>query len=418
MTDDWLPLKHVVRLNPETLGEDTHPATEFRYIDISATGRGKLASDPVPMTFESAPSRARRVLREGDTILSTVRTYLRAVWTLREPHTDLIASTGFVCLRPKPELDSRYLGWLAQSDLVVDEVGARSVGVSYPAISPFDVGQIKAPVPPLDDQRAIADYLDRETARIDALTLAKRSMSALIEEKAERAFEDATSAYGLLFPSTLELPLGEWRLPKGWRAPNLSQVLLQLTNGYVGPTRDILVDDGVRYIQSLHIKGGKIDFARGPYFVTPKWHDARPRIHLRQGDVLIVQTGDIGQVAVVPPGFGEASCHALLIARANQSLVSGEYLGAFLRSPFGRASLLSRATGALHPHLEAGIKNVPVVVPPAELQQDIVDRVASGEQEATQVMRILTHQIQLLQTRRQALITAAVTGEIEVAVAA
>ena len=92
--------------------------------------------------------------------------------------------------------------------------------------------------------------------------------------------------------------------------------------------------------------------------------------------MLIVQTGDIGQVAVVPPGFGEASCHALLIARANKSVVSGEYLGAFLRSPFGRASLLSRATGALHPHLEGGIKNVPIVVPSASVQGEIVDAVA------------------------------------------
>jgi type I restriction enzyme S subunit len=162
-------LKHVVRINPEILGEDTPADREFRYIDIGATGRGKLETEPVRMTFAEAPSRARRVLAPGDTIISTVRTYLRAVWTLTTRDRDLVGSTGFACLRPSARIDAAFLGWLAQSDAVVEEVVARSVGVSYPAINPAAIGMIKVALPSMARQRAIAEYLDREAANIDAL---------------------------------------------------------------------------------------------------------------------------------------------------------------------------------------------------------------------------------------------------------
>src|SRR5271168_2621903 len=121
-----VPLKHLAFLNPETLGEETDPDHSFRYIDIATTGRGVLVAEPQAMTFEASPSRARRVLRPGDTILSTVRTYLRAGWTLRSTDDDLVASTGFVSLRPGAHVDPRFLGWMAQSDFVVEAVVANS----------------------------------------------------------------------------------------------------------------------------------------------------------------------------------------------------------------------------------------------------------------------------------------------------
>jgi type I restriction enzyme S subunit len=202
-------------------------------------------------------------------------------------------------------------------------------------------------------------------------------------------------------------------LPDGWKVLHLNQTLRQLTNGFVGPTRDILFDEGVKYVQSLHIKNGVIDFERRPFYVANGWHDERPRVHLRHEDVLIVQTGDIGQVAVVPADFGEASCHALQIARVRPEIVSGSYLGEYLRTPFAYQSLLKRATGALHPHLEGGIRDVPVVVPPRSVQDALVDEARSMRNEAERLRECLGHQINLIAEHRQALISAAVTGELD-----
>ena len=74
---DWRRwrLKYVSsRFNARALKEDTPPDLEFRYVDISSVGRGELVSEPVSMTFETAPTRARRLVQTGDTIISTVRT--------------------------------------------------------------------------------------------------------------------------------------------------------------------------------------------------------------------------------------------------------------------------------------------------------------------------------------------------------
>lgn len=221
------------------------------------------------------------------------------------------------------------------------------------------------------------------------------------------------AAEGFEFPSSLDTDWFAAKLPMGWRVMHLNRALDQLTNGYVGPTRDILRQEGVPYVQSLHIKGGRIDFGRRPFFVTEEWHRARPRVHLRTGDVLIVQTGDIGQVAVVPPDFGEASCHALQIARVRRDVVSGEYLGAYLRTKFGYDSLLKRATGALHPHLEGGIRDLPIVVPPAAVQDDLVERVTAERLFMDGLAAAIRDQITLLRERRVALVTAAVSGEVK-----
>lgn len=326
-----------------------------------------------------------------------------------------LGTTELFVFRPSRQIDSRFLYYVTVSE----EFTKRGTATLYGAhgvrrVDDQFARDFRIWVPSVQTQRATADYLDRETARIDALIAARRLMVELLEERVALAFDLSVRQRGFEFPMQLDPDWAAWPRPKYWAIMHLSQVLVQLTNGFVGPTRDILRDDGVPYIQSLHIKNGRIDFERRPFFVAPQWHEARPRIHLREDDVLIVQTGDIGQVAVVPPDFGAASCHALQIARVKRGLISGNYLAAYLRSPFGRQSLLSRTTGALHPHLEAGIKDIPVVVPPLEVQERIVEDVTKAEVRGVGMLSILHRQAQLLKERRQALITAAVTGQFDI----
>jgi type I restriction enzyme S subunit len=282
-------------------------------------------------------------------------------------------------------------------------------------ISWDDLRLVPIPATPLLEQQAIAEYLDTETARIDALIAKKRRMINLLGEKRARCLEAELEGCGVVLPGSVQpAVMRRMSLPSGWRASRLGSILRQLTNGYVGPTRDILRDSGVRYIQGLHIKGDRIDFNRRHFYVDDSWHQAHSRTALRPGDVLIVQTGDIGRCAVVPPGFGEANCHALLIARPNLKVVMPEFLGAYLQSQFGYRSLIRVATGALHPHLEFGIRDVPIVVPPIEVQAALVEALQEMVRRIDSVVRMIERQIELSVEHRQALITATVTGELEV----
>ena len=166
-------LKDVAAINANVLSDATPSDFSFRYIDIGSVTQGKISVPPDLTAFGSAPSRARELAQAGDTIVSTVRTYLRAVAAVPEAEEPLVFSTGFAVLHPTCEVEGRYLSYYCQSALFVDEIVARSVGVSYPAINPGEIGSFRLDLSTLEDQRRIADFLDAEIARIDRLVVCR-----------------------------------------------------------------------------------------------------------------------------------------------------------------------------------------------------------------------------------------------------
>ncbi len=187
---ELMRIKDVVSINKDSLGEDTDETYKFRYIDISnVSSEGEITlSDE--MYFYDAPSRARRIVRKGDVIVSTVRTYLRAIAQIDFEAKDIIASTGFAVLSPKECMCSSYLAYVIRSSCIVDSICAQSTGVSYPAISSSKLSAIDMPLPSLSEQQAIADYLDEKCAKIDAaieniskqIDASKRLKKAVINE--------------------------------------------------------------------------------------------------------------------------------------------------------------------------------------------------------------------------------------------
>ena len=177
-----IPLKHWVRINQAVLPENTDPNYEFRYIDIGSIGTGVRVEEPEKMRFETAPSRARRIVRNGDTIFSTVRTYLKAVWFADDPDDDLICSTGFAVFTPRQNTSQKFVSYVAQSDSFINRVTANSFGVTYPAINTSRLGSLRVPVPPLEEQAAIAEYLDDRIAKIDAAIAVTSRLIDLMEQ--------------------------------------------------------------------------------------------------------------------------------------------------------------------------------------------------------------------------------------------
>ncbi len=176
-------LKYAVRQNSETLPETTDPDYELQYLDIGNVEEVAGVGSPQEMRFGNAPSRARRRVRLGDTIISTVRTYLKAIAHFESPPDNLIVSTGFAVLRPKPESHPKFVHALVRSSQFVEKVVARSVGVGYPAINPSELSCLPVWLLTFGEQRAIAEFLDRETGKIDALVGKKERLIELLQEK-------------------------------------------------------------------------------------------------------------------------------------------------------------------------------------------------------------------------------------------
>jgi type I restriction enzyme S subunit len=162
-------IKDVVSINTQVLPENTPYDYMFKYIDIgnvSSDGKITIGED---VSFYEAPSRARRIIKRGDVLVSTVRTYLRAIARVDFEANDIIASTGFAVLSPKTRVDSAFVVNAIRDIYIVDAICSLSTGVSYPAISALRLSSISFAIPPLTEQQAIATYLDEKCAKIDAV---------------------------------------------------------------------------------------------------------------------------------------------------------------------------------------------------------------------------------------------------------
>ena len=183
-------LKNVVSCNNETLSNNTEPSLQIEYVEIADVKEMEGIVRTTHYKFSEAPSRARRITKNGDIILSTVRTYLKAVALVKQE--GLIVSTGFAVLRPK-DCNQEYISYLLRSDYFLGEVSRRSFGISYPSITTDALLSIEIPIPPLSEQRAIVSYIEAKTAIINKLIDAYEQQVERVKEYKQRLISDAVT---------------------------------------------------------------------------------------------------------------------------------------------------------------------------------------------------------------------------------
>lgn len=159
-------LKNVVECNAKSLGENTPKDSIIKYVEISDVDHVHGINNIQSLMFGEAPSRARRITQKGDIIISTVRTYLKAIAKIEDD--DIIVSTGFAVLHPT-KCNGEYLAYYILSESFINRVEMLSKGTSYPAINASDLVSINVLIPPLPEQHVIATYLDDKCAKIDTI---------------------------------------------------------------------------------------------------------------------------------------------------------------------------------------------------------------------------------------------------------
>ena len=390
---EWprVPLKHLVDINRRVLPENTPPDTEFRYIDISTCGRGTLEAEPEPMRFADAPSRARRLVRPGDTLISTVRTYLRAVWPVAGPWDDLVASTGFVVLSPQDRLDPRFLGWLAQSDPVIEEIVARSVGVSYPAINGLEVGELRVVVPDLASQRAIADHLDAEVSAMDDLLAKKRRLVDLLQEQIDSAIMELVGQSALVRDDhTLRALPVRRRLAKLFRSPEPDALMVTAFR------------DGQVTARALRRSEG----------FTESWTEGARVQGVLRGDVVV--HGLDGFAGAIGTAEADGVCSPVYHVCAPIDGGDAHFYGRMLRLLATTGYLGNFATSTRERAVDFRnwdlFGRIPLPVVGVAEQRRIGDRIRRLDPIRERVAR----SERLINERRQALITAAVTGQLAI----
>jgi type I restriction enzyme S subunit len=183
-------LKDVAELVVEQLPPTTPPDFAFRYLDIGTVGTGRLKRPPVEITFGEAPSRARQRVQAGDVIISTVRTYLKSVLLITRRTADYVVSTGFAVLRPRHNVDQRWLGYLLQTPGITDEVVRRSDGVAYPAVRPDRLMSLPIIIPGSDMQLAAVRYLDHVELNVSRAIESRRALVSLLNERRQNVVRE------------------------------------------------------------------------------------------------------------------------------------------------------------------------------------------------------------------------------------
>lgn len=175
-------LKYYASHNDEALTNSTNKDYKLKYIDIGNVGSDGGIDEIVEYKFSEAPSRARRIVKKGDVIISTVRTYLKAIVKI-ENDKDIIVSTGFAVLRPKSNVSSTFLYSVVRANYFIEEVCANSFGVSYPAINASELVTLKLAVPStVQEQDEIYNYIEAETQKINKTIATIEKEISLVEE--------------------------------------------------------------------------------------------------------------------------------------------------------------------------------------------------------------------------------------------
>jgi hypothetical protein len=269
--------------------------------------------------------------------------------------------------------------------------------------------------PDIKDQHRITDFLDRETSKIDKLAETQRTLISLLREKRRAVISQAVTA-GIDHGCPTQGSGFDWlgEVPKGWEVTSLKRFCHKITDGaHISPetengtqpfvsTKD-LSDKGIDFENCLRTSESSYDYL------------VKTGCQPIDGDILFSKDGTIGRTVVVrdSPDFVIAS--SLIIIRPNSQLLHAEYLHYLCQSSFFMAQVDTFVKGAGLPRLSIqNLLRIIGIFPPIEEQKKIAQHLSKSLKKFDDMMAEAYLAVALLQERRAALITAAITGRIDV----
>lgn len=415
----YKPIKYLCSINRFSLPETTPADYQFKYIDINSvdSGGNRLPSEYI--FFIDAPSRARRIVRNEDVIISTVRTYLKAISYIEEAGNHLVCSTGFAVITPGSEVFSKFLFYWVCSEWFVNEIVARSVGVSYPAINAIEIGNLPFPVINVEEQQAIADYLDQETAKIDLLVEKKKRLIELLEEQRTAMITNAVTK-GLNPDVEMKDSGVEWlgEIPAHWEVKKLKYIALTRFSGVDKHSKD--GETPIRLCNYTDVYNSNRISSSQPFIEATATRNEIFSFSLHKDDIVVTKDSEDWKDIAVPSYVGEdcpgVICgYHLALIKPFTTIVNGKFLYWSFRTININHQFVIAATGITRFGLgKDDFCTSLFLLPPIEEQQAIADYLDKETTRIDNLISKINQAIEKLQEYRSALITAAVTGKIDV----
>ena len=404
-------LKHVVSLRRSRVdgNEDDRPYLGLEHME---SWTGALLRDSSITTVEGTS--LSNAFESGDVLFGKLRPYLAKVWVAK-----FAGQSTTECLVMKPvEVEPRFLGYVCLSRDFIDRVDASTFGSKMPRADWDFVGNMPVPVPEVFQQRAIADYLDRETARLDALVAAKERMLDLLTEKRVALITNAVTR-GL----DPDVPLRDsgipWLgdIPVHWALTRLKfvgqvQTGLALGKAHPGPVVDY------PYLRVANVQDGFLDLSEVKTVSIPV-RETQSYL-LRTGDVLMTEGGDADKLGrgCVWSGAIDPCLHQNHVFAVRMEGVAPDWLALWMSGAHAKAYLESRSKQStnLASISSSNLMEMPLTKPSDEEQTTVVGALDCRVRDIDRACKEVERSMVILKERRAALIAAAVTGRIDISV--
>ena len=305
-------------------------------------------------------------------------------------------SSEFIVCRPCPRLDKEYLYYcLSRPDFRSEGMARMGGAVGQQRVPKEFIESYPIPFPPLPEQRRIVGILDEAFEGI-----------ATAKANAEKNLRNARA----LFESHLQSVFTQ--RGQGWVEKRLGDVVTRLTNGFVGPTRNIYHESGIPYLLARHVKNNRLLFD-GRTFISDEFNRRNKKSMLKAGDVLLVQSGHIGHSAVVTEEHEGHNCHAMIVITP----VEGEFIGPFLSLFFNSSGMKQKfqeiRSGSTVPHLTCGeVKELTIALPDLATQQRLVDHSRELDEGTQRLERLYERKLAALEALKKSLLHQAFTGQL------
>jgi len=396
-------LKYSVSLRSSrfTGAGDPRPFLGLEHIE-SFTGRYLS----VPMTdssdAEATAQSLTSVFHVGDVLFGKLRPYLAKAWVAEFAG---LCSTEFLVMRPE-DYDARFLRYILLSRDFIDAVDASTFGSKMPRADWNFIGNMALPVPAVEVQLRVADYLDRETAQLDAVIASKKRMLRLVAEK-RRALITRAVTRGIDPSAPLRESGIPWlgAIPAHWGVTKTAWLFRHRDERGEPqlPLLEVSINSGVtlREFSSERIESTAADF--NTYKISRRGDIVFNKMRMWHGAV-----GVAPEDGLVSPDY---------VVAAPTGAMSPAFAGLLFRTEMFSAECARHSHGIVWDRLRLyweGFRDIRVPLPPPTEQEQVVAKVDRECAKLDRVRLVTERSILLLKERRAALIAAAVTGQLPI----
>ena len=358
----------------------------------------------------------RKLVRVGDLVINSRSDRMGSSGLAKQEGSVSLINTVLI---PRSQIAPGFAEWIFRSRMFQHEFyrWGRGIVDDLWTTKYTEMRNIRLALPPFGEQRTIAAFLDRETGKIDAAVEEQRRLIALLKEKRQAVISHAVTKG--LNPDAPMKPSGiDWLgdIPEHWAIGRLKHDLAFLTSGSRGWAAHY-ADDGSLFLRIGNLTRETLGLSLDDVqrVAVPQGTEGE-RTRVQAGDLLFSITAYLGSIAVVPDDLETAyvSQHVAL-ARLRQRRLRPKWAGYVTLSVVGRTYLDEQGYGGTKVQLALDdVANLVMPIPPLDEQERILGYIETETTELDTLISEAETAIDLLQERRSALISAAVTGKIDV----